>query len=142
MIVKLFGLVLKYWNIVCYLFFGVCATLVNWAVYYALVPLGVDPQIANAVGWVVGTVFAFITERKTAFDSQAENAKDVAHEAAKFFAGRVGVWAIEQGLLWVGLNVLHINKYIVKIPLAAITAVLNFVFGKLVAFRKGKRSAE
>ena len=64
----------------------------------------------------------------------------MAGEAWKFFLGRVGVWVIEQGLLTLGLQVLHINKYVVKIPLAVITAVLNYVFGRLVVFRKARKA--
>lgn len=136
MIPKLFNLVNRHWNIVCYLFFGGLTTLVNWIVYYGLVLLGTDPQPANAAAFVVGVAFAFATERKTAFESKSKGAKAVAGEAWRFALGRVLVWGVEQGLLALGLNVLHMNKYVVKIPLAVVTAVLNFVFGKLVVFRK------
>ena len=139
MIPKLFNLINRHWNIVCYLFFGGLTTLVNWIVYYGLVLLGVDAQLANAAAFVVGVAFAFATERKTAFESKSKGAKAVAGEAWKFLAGRILVWAIEQGLLALGLNVLGLNKYIVKIPLAVVTAVLNFVFGKLVVFRKKRK---
>ena len=135
MIPKIFNILNRHWAVVCYLFFGGLTTLVNWIVYYGLVLLGVDAQLANAVAFVAGVAFAFATERKTAFESKTTGAKGVAGEAWRFLAGRVGVWAIEQGLLWVGLNLLGINKYVVKIPLAIVTAVLNWFFGRLVVFR-------
>ena len=142
MIPKLFNLINRHWSIVCYLFFGGLTTLVNWIVYYGLVLAGLDARWANAAAFVAGVAFAFATERKTAFESKSRGAKAVAGEAWKFFLGRVGVWAIEQGLLTLGLEVLHINKYVVKIPLAVITAVLNYAFGRLVVFRRARKAKQ
>jgi putative flippase GtrA len=140
MITKLCGLINRYWHIVCYLFFGGLTTLVNWIVYYGLLLLNVNAEPANFLAFVAGVCFAFATERKTAFESRSKG-KEVAQEAWKFALGRVGVWIIEQGLLTVGLRVLHMNEYIIKIPLAVISATLNFIFGRLVVFRKGSGRA-
>lgn len=140
MMTKLLGLVNRQWSIVCYLFFGGLTTLVNWAVYYGLLLLNVNAELANFLAFVAGVCFAFATERKTAFESRSKG-KEVAQEAWKFVLGRLGVWAIEQRLLTVGLYALNINEYIIKIPLAVISAVLNFIFGRLVVFRKGSGRA-
>ncbi len=140
MITKLCGLINRYWHIVCYLFFGGLTTLVNWIAYYGLLLLNVNAEPANFLAFVAGVCFAFATERKTAFESRSKG-KEVAQEAWKFALGRVGVWIIEQGLLTVGLRALHMNEYIIKIPLAVISATLNFIFGRLVVFRKGSGRA-
>ena len=139
MIPKLFNLVNKHWSIVCYLFFGGLTTLVNWIVYYGLVLLGVDAQLANVAAFICGVAFAFATERKTAFESKSKG-KDMANEAWKFLATRIVVWLVEQGLLTLALNVLGVNKYVVKIPLAVISAILNYIIGRLVVFRKAKKA--
>ncbi|MBQ2618278.1 MAG: GtrA family protein [Oscillospiraceae bacterium] len=140
MVTKLYGLINRYWHVVCYLFFGGLTTLVNWIVYYGLLLLNVNAELANLLAFVAGVCFAFATERKTAFESRSKG-KEVAQEAWKFLLGRLGVWGIEQILLTVGLHALHINEYIIKIPLAVISAVLNFIFGRLVVFRKGSGRA-
>ncbi|MBQ7144741.1 MAG: GtrA family protein [Oscillospiraceae bacterium] len=135
MIPKLFNLINRHWSVVCYLFFGGLTTLVNWIVYYGLLLLGVNAELANALAFLAGVIFAFCTERKTAFESDSKG-KDLANEAWKFLGTRIVVWLVEQGLLRIGLRALHINKYIIKIPLAVVSAVLNWFIGRLVVFRK------
>ena len=142
MVTKLCGLVNRYWHVVCYLFFGGLTTLVNWIVYYGLLLLNVNAELANLLAFVAGVCFAFATERKTAFESRSKG-KEVAQEAWKFLLGRLGVWGIEQILLTVGLHALMSPEDTApeehEPPEEG--AVLNFIFGRLVVFRKGSGRA-
>ena len=46
---------------------------------------------------------------------------------------------VETLLIWIGYEKLGINKYLVKLPVAVIVIVLNYVTGKLLVFADRKR---
>ena len=65
---KLISLINKYRDVILYLIFGVCTTVVNLAVFWVLTsPLKVNELIANIVAWILAVVFAFLTNRDLVF---------------------------------------------------------------------------
>ena len=75
---KIKELIIKYKELITYFIFGVLTTLVNWAVYTALVfalpdsiQEGVKITVSNAVAWVAGVIFAFITNKIWVFESKS-----------------------------------------------------------------------
>ena len=66
-------------EVINYLFFGGVTTIICLVVYYILTFTVLDPnvpvclQIANIISWIVGVVFAYITNRKYVFVSKNEN---------------------------------------------------------------------
>ena len=66
---KIKELIIKYKELITYFIFGVLTTLVNWAVYTALVfalpdsiQEGVKITVGNAVAWVAGVIFTFMVD--------------------------------------------------------------------------------
>ena len=58
---KLKALVAKHWDVLCYLFFGVLTTAVNYIIYLPCYNvLGLSGSLSNAIAWAgaVITVFA------------------------------------------------------------------------------------
>ena len=68
----------KYWDVIAYLFFGVCTTLVNIIVYWLMAyPLKFPTIFSTVVAWVVSVLFAYVTNRKWVFHSSANGAKEI-----------------------------------------------------------------
>ena len=54
------NLIVKYWDILSYLFFGVLTTAVNYLVYLPCYNwLHLSASISNVIAWVVAVAFAY-----------------------------------------------------------------------------------
>lgn len=139
MIEKLKNLYTKYREMISYLFWGVMATVVNWVVYFPLEKLfHINYLVANVIAWIAAVVFAFFTNRVFVFRSERHGAKAVLIEFFSFVAARLFSFGCEELLMFLGGDVAHINTDVVKIAVAVIVVILNYVFSKLLIFRKDK----
>lgn len=135
----------KYREIIVYVIFGVLTTLVNWAVYTVMVKyLGIDMTVSNGVAWVAGVIFAFVTNKLYVFRSKSKKAATVLREFFSFVGARVVTGLMETFLptllVNLGLNqtVFGIKGAIAKLIVSVAVVILNYVFSKLIVFRKKK----
>lgn len=54
----------KYREIILYLFFGGCTTLVNIVSYYMCSRIGMGTAVSTVIAWVLSVLFAYATNRK------------------------------------------------------------------------------
>ena len=93
MVKKLFE---KYKDLLPYAVFGVLTTLVNIGVYLLCAhPLGMPVLASTLIAWFLSVLFAYLTNRKWVFHSEANTAKAVVKEIVSFFAFRVGTELID-----------------------------------------------
>ena len=59
-------------------------------------------------------------------------------EAVRFYGARVGTLLMDMGIMFVGVTCLHFNDKIVKLFVQVVVTVANYVFSKLLVFRKKK----
>lgn len=163
---KIKALFVKYKEIIMYIIFGVLTTLVNWVVYTVLIKIfggaaesetvmfalfGKDITmkifyifIANFVAWVAGVVFAFVTNKIWVFESKSWRFGLVMKELWLFVAARLltGVleWFGVPALVAAGLDqpLFGIDGFLAKVIVSVIVVILNYVFSKLIIFRKKK----
>ena len=74
-----------------------------------------------------------IHNRKYVFRSENKN---VLQEAAAFFAARVGTLLMDMGIMFVFVTLLGCNHRITKLVVQVVVTVANYVFSKLMVFRK------
>ncbi len=134
----------KYKEIILYLIVGVMTTVVSWLTYALLrLVLDVDNpfwmQVAVVTRWVAGVTFAYVMNRIFVFESRNPN---ILAEAAKFVSARITTLLIEMFLMWLiplclPQTVFGISKdWIATFACAVIVTILNYVFSKLLVFRK------
>ncbi len=76
----------KYKDVIPYLFFGVCTTLVNVVVYWVCAhPFNFNIMVSTIIAWVLDVLFAYITNRKWVFHSEAKTRKEIIKEIVSFF---------------------------------------------------------
>ncbi len=146
-------------EIIVYVFYGVLATIISWgsyAVFEKYLHLGIIPS--NTLSWTLAMVFAFFTNKLRVFKSKSFEPKVVAREFISFAASRGVTGVIE--LVGVpllanagydkpffnlvhtfnleGIGVLLTNGIYSKISISVIIVILNYVFSKLIVFRKAK----
>ena len=139
---KMKELCIKHREIIVYLIVGVMTTVFAWAirflwniVFYAGTahPLPIQTTILTIVEFIAGVSFAYPTNRKWVFRSTNPN---ILKEAAGFVSARLTTLGIQMLLNLVIINVLHVNFYVATVVIGIIVVILNYVFSKLLVFRK------
>ena len=131
---------IKHKEIVLYVFFGALTTLVNYAVYFALTVSFFKPdvplllQAANLLSWLSAVVFAYFTNRKYVFESKTSSKQ---REFFLFFLSRLSTLIIDAAIMGVFVSLLSFNDKIIKIFSQIAVIILNYVFSKLIVFKKG-----
>ena len=154
MISKIKELIIKYRELITYVLFGGLTTLVNWAVYAIFTrilppatPTGLSEfqlGVCTAIAWIAGVLFAFITNKVWVFESRSFAPQVLIKEFLSFVAARGVTGIIETVglplLVKLGLNqsVFGIEGMLAKLLVSVVVVILNYVFSKLIVFRKKK----
>lgn len=134
---RLICFVKKHWDVVVYLVFGVLTTLVHYAVYLPCYYFcGLSAAASNVIGWIAAVIFAYVTNKPFVFRSNDWSAKTVFPELINFVTCRIGSGALETGILFVAVDLLHGNGTIWKLVGSVLVVILNYVASKLLVFRK------
>ena len=148
---KIKELIVKYKELLIYLVFGVLTTLVNFLTYWIFTKiLGEELYlINNAIAWVVGVVFAFVTNKLFVFESKTWKSKIAGKEFIEFVGARLFSFGVEEGGMWLFVDVLafgekSVNLFgititgqiIAKLVLAVIVVILNYFFSKFIIFKR------
>lgn len=112
---------------------GVISSGLDFAVFHlltAFTPLG--SFVSNFISVNIGIACSFLLNSSVTFRVSDERGK----RAAKFFAvGYLGLM-LSMIIIYIGNNLLGINKDIVKIGSIVIVALFQFTLNKLVTFRE------
>ena len=129
-------------ELIFYIIFGIFTTLVNIATYYVLHTLfNVEENLSNNIAILLAVLFAYFTNRKLVFNSQANTTKEKLIEFGKFMLGRLFTMILESAGFYLLFNILSItifNGLISKIIITVIVIILNFFISKFFAFKKNK----
>ena len=137
MIQKLRSLLVKYWDILTYLVFGVLTTVVNYAVYLPVYNFcGISAAVSNMIAWVVAVAFAFLTNKPFVFHSHDWSAQTVMPELTKFVSCRIASGALETVILFLSVDCMNWNGNIWKLVTQVLVIIINYVGSKLLVFRK------
>ena len=130
-------LIKKYWDVIPYLFFGVCTTLVNVATYWICAhPLSLGIMASTVIAWILAVFFAYVTNRKWVFHSEAHGVNEVSKEIVSFFGCRLATGVVDWLCMFVFVELLNINDVVVKVAANIIVIVLNYIASKLVIFKQ------
>ena len=120
-----------------YLIFGALTTLVNiiaYAVFYYL--FHINNGVSNVIAWIVGATFAYITNKLYVFNSKVNNKKELIKEIAYFYGCRLLTLVIDEGIMIVTVDKMGWNALLMKIIANIIVIILNFIFSKILIFKK------
>lgn len=126
-------------EIISYLIIGVLTTIVSLISYYLLTITILSPNnpleltIANIISWIISVLFAYITNRKYVFQSKDKN---ILKEVSKFTLSRVTTLLIDIILMFIFVSILHFNDKIIKLLVQILIIILNYIFSKLLVFKK------
>ena len=127
---KLFN---KYKEMILYLFFGGCTTLVNIIAYYICSKIGIGTAVSTVIAWVLSVLFAYITNRKYVFESKNKN---IVKECLSFFLARLSTLIIDMLSMGIMVSFSKMNDSIAKIIVQFIILILNYILSKFLVFKK------
>lgn len=130
----------KYKDVVPYAIFGVLTTLVNIASYWLCAhALGMPVMASTIIAWILAVLFAYITNRKWVFLSQAESRRAIAKEMISFFVCRLATGLVDWVCMLVFVDLLHWNDVLIKTSANILVIILNYLASKLIIFKKQSR---
>lgn len=134
---KIRALVMKHWDMVSYLFFGVLTTVVNYLVYLPLYNLaGISAAVSNIIAWVAAVAFAYVTNKPFVFKSHDWSMKTVLPELGKFVGCRAASGGLETALVFLTVDVCGWDGNLWKLIISVVVVILNYVSSKRLVFRK------
>lgn len=137
MYAKIKDFLVKYRNVISYLFFGVMTTVVNYIVYYPLFNFAnLSAALSNGLAWIAAVVFAFLANKPFVFKSLDWSAKVVVPEFIKFAGCRIASGLLETVFLYVTVDISLWNGNIMKLIISILVVILNYVTSKLFVFYK------
>ena len=127
----------KYKDLIPYVIFGVLTTLVNYVSYWLFAhPLGCGTVFSTAAAWILSVLFAYVTNRRWVFHSEARGAKAIGQEFAAFVAARLGTGMLDMLFMYVFVDVVGWNDMVIKLASNVVVVILNYILSKFVIFKK------
>ena len=143
---------LKYKEIIMYLIMGGLTTLVSWGTYSLfawILPIANQDLLvltANALSWLLAMTFAYVTNKIWVFESKSWERHFLLKEFGLFVSARLltGIFEVVAvpGLVWLGCDqsIFGVPGMLSTIIVSIIVVLLNYVFSKLIIFRKQSES--
>ena len=134
MLNKLLDLYKKYKEIINYLIFGGLTTVVSIATYALFAKVfHIDYLISNVLSWILAVLFAYITNKIFVFESKSKkNIKEI----TSFFFFRIVSLVMEMIILYIFVDMFHIDDLVTKIIAQVIVIISNYIFSKVFVFKK------
>lgn len=137
---KLKALILQFYqnDVIRYVFFGGCTTLVNLVCFFVLRKCRVELNIANLISIITAILFAYVVNSRYVFQDKCETFKDHIRPFCKFISARLVTMVIEIGGVWLLVEVCKMNDMAGKFITQFIVLALNYIFSKFFVFTTGK----
>ena len=141
----------KHKEILLYLLFGLLTTAVNFIAFWLFGKLLGEKLylVTNIIAWVISVIFAYFTNKLFVFESKSFALKTVIPEATEFLVARIFGLLIEEGGLFLLVDVVGLGIYstefigflitgqlIAKIAVAVFVVVANYFFSKFLIFKR------
>ena len=147
MMTKLKGLLDRYYEQISYLFFGGLATLLNIVLGILFRWFGMPTALNTLLDNFLCILFAYCTNRRWVFRSHTKGA-EMGKEFVSFLTCRLGTLVLDVAVMWLGVDLLGAALIPeaaqdwwflgVKVFSNVLIIVLNYVFSKLIIFKKKK----
>ena len=131
------NLIKKHKAFIAYGVFGVLTTIVNIATYnYCYNIVGISNTLSNILAWILAVTFAYLTNKVWVFGSKSWKWEVLKKEVPAFISCRIATGVMDLIIMYICVDVLHWPAVIMKVLSNVLVIILNYVFSKLVIFKK------
>ena len=135
---KIKGLIVKHKDFILYGIFGVLTTFINIVAYWCCASLfNLPVVISTIIAWIIAVLFAYLTNRKFVFVSNAHSFKEIIKEFISFIVCRLATGGIDVAIMYICVDLLCMNDIVIKIIANIIVILVNYIASKLIIFKKG-----
>lgn len=134
---QMIELLKKYKSFIAYAVFGVFTTIVNIITYnVCYYNLEMSNTLSNIVAWVLAVTFAYLTNKVWVFDSKSWKWEVLRREVPAFISCRLATGVMDLIIMFVCVDLLGWHAMLMKLLSNVLVIILNYVFSKLVIFKK------
>lgn len=130
-------------QLIPFLAIGVGCAVIDFGITHSLIEfMGVQRDLSKAVGWVFGTLAAYVLNSKFSFDAKinAKKARAVFVLYAVTFAVQMVLWRVTDSPL-TSLGLVNPWKNVVSFVIAqGVATVVNFELQRHLIFREAKKT--
>jgi len=109
---------------------GVINTVIDWSIFFSLYNLlGWNPVVAQMIAFTAATIISFFINTIWVFDTTKK--KTQRRLITEFFVLNLIALGITTGLIYLFIDVMHMNELLAKILTTAVTMVYNYITRKL-----------
>lgn len=134
---QIIALMKKYKSFIAYAVFGVFTTVVNIMTYnICYYNLGVGNTLSNIAAWILAVTFAYLTNKAWVFESRSWKWDVLKREIPAFISCRLATGLLDLIIMFICVDIIGWHAMLMKIISNVLVIVLNYVFSKLVIFKK------
>ena len=127
----------KYRSFIAYGVFGVLTTVVNIVIYsFSYNTLGLSNTLSNVIAWIIAVAFAYLTNKVWVFGSTSWKWEVLKKEVVAFISCRLATGILDIVIMYICVDVMQWNALLMKIASNVLVIILNYIFSKLVIFKK------
>lgn len=130
------GFYYRHESVMLYLIVGAMTTAVSIITQYIPLLMGFPTEVNTTVSWVCAATFAFFTNKVWVFKNESKTKSDWIKQAAAFYGARLTTYFLELAFMSFTVRVLLQNEYVMKLIAQVFILIINYLFSKLVVFRK------
>lgn len=133
----LLKLIKKYKSFAAYGIFGVLTTIVNIMTYnHCYYRVGLGNTSSNIIAWILAVTFAYLTNKVWVFGSRSWKWDVLRKEVPAFVSCRVATGIMDLVIMFVCVDIIGWHAMLMKLISNVIVILMNYVFSKLVIFKK------
>ena len=115
---------------------GLSNTVISYLIYSSLVYFCIHYIIASIIAFIISVLNSFFWNNKYVFKKQSDQKRNVMLSLIKTYISYAFSGLIIQNiLLFILIDIIHISKYIAPLLGLTVTVPLNFILNKLWAFK-------
>lgn len=122
----------RYHKFIKHSFVGGFDSLITLIIYFSFVFFGVNHLIANVIAYVASSIVSFFLHLKWVFKPQSKKYMSM---FTKYVIATIFGLLFSEGLLYLCVNILSINKYISAIIILPFVTIESYLLYNLWAFR-------
>ena len=131
------ALFLKYREQISYLFFGGCTFVVSMVSFWFFNSVcKLTGTVANIPSTIIAVLFAYIVNKLFVFEKKTSDKGELLKEFISFIGGRIVTFFLEEAILYVGIDLLHVPDLWVKFIAQFLVILSNYFISKFIVFKK------
>ena len=131
----------NYAEYILYIVFGILTTTINFITYFIFTKvIGFSTVTSNLIATAISIIFAYITNKLFVFNSKRNNLGDLITELIKFVNARIFTGLLDTLFVFIGVDCIRVNDFVVKTISCIIVVILNYIISKVIIFNKQEDS--